>query len=144
MDLSGGLATGAITGSEPSPAVCARLKFDFDVPAELLNRQFPPMMLLTLVENAIKHGLNPSPDGGAIDVGAKLDRGDLVVTVADTGVGFGAAATGGAGIGLANTRARLAAIFGPRADLSLAANAPSGVVATIRAPADLPNMLAAA
>jgi len=122
----------------------ARLKFQFDVPAELCARQFPPMMLLTLVENAIKHGLNPSPDGGTIDVRARLDRGDLIVAVADTGVGFGAAATGGAGIGLANTRARLAAIFGPRADLSLATNTPSGVIATIRVPDNPSSTLAAA
>jgi LytS/YehU family sensor histidine kinase len=56
------------------------------------------------------------------------------VTVADTGVGFGAAKTGGTGIGLANTRARLAALYGPEAALELAANEPRGVVASVRIP----------
>ena len=58
----------------------------------------------------------------------------LVVEVADTGVGFGAAATGGSGVGLANTRARLAALHGEAAELSLEANLPGGVVASIRLP----------
>ena len=98
---------------------------------------FPPMMLLTLAENAIKHGLNPSPDGGAIEIGAALRGGTLEIRVADTGVGFGVAATGGTGIGLANTRARLAALYGEAAALTLEANAPTGVVATIRIPHSL-------
>jgi LytS/YehU family sensor histidine kinase len=90
------------------------------------------MMLLTLAENAIKHGLAPSPDAGRIDIVARRDGDELVVSVADTGVGFGVAKTGGTGIGLANTRARLTALYGPGAVLELMANAPRGVVARIR------------
>ncbi len=112
----------------------AYLSFALDVPAALRDHPFPPMMLLTLAENAIKHGLAPSPDAGRIDIRARHEGGALVVTVADTGVGFGGAKTGGTGIGLANTRARLVALYGPDAALDLAANEPRGVVASIRVP----------
>lgn len=110
------------------------LSFAVDVPPPLREHPFPPMMLLTLAENAIKHGLAPSPDAGRIDIRARHEGGALVVSVADTGVGFGGAKTGGTGIGLANTRARLAALYGPEAALDLAANEPRGVVASIRVP----------
>ena len=95
---------------------------------------FPPMMLLTLAENAIKHGLNPSPTGGSIEIATARTGNQLEIRVADTGVGFGVAATGGTGVGLANTRARLHALYGDEAELSLEANAPTGVVAVIRIP----------
>jgi LytS/YehU family sensor histidine kinase len=111
-----------------------RLRFEIEVPATLRSRGFPPMMLLTVVENAIKHGLNPSPHGGAISIRAKSSGDGFVLRVADSGVGFGVAATGGTGVGLANTRARLAALYGASASLELAANEPSGVVVTIRIP----------
>ena len=111
-----------------------RLGFAIDVPYALSIEPFPPMMLLTLVENAIKHGLNPSPHGGTITVkGERRGRG-FALHIADTGVGFGIAATGGTGVGLANTRARLAALYGDAASLELAPNAPSGVVVTINVP----------
>ena len=112
----------------------AYLAFAIDVPSALRDVPFPPMMLLTLTENAIKHGLAPSPAAGRIDIVARRDGDSLVVAVADTGVGFGAAKTGGTGIGLANTRARLSALYGPAAGLELAPNAPCGVVASIRVP----------
>jgi sensor histidine kinase YesM len=109
-----------------------RLHFAVDVPAELREHVFPPMMVITLVENAIKHGIHPSPGGGAIVVRARRDAKRLTVEVADTGVGF--RGSSGKGIGLANIRARLGALFGGRADLSLCANEPSGVVAAIAVP----------
>ena len=112
------------------------LAFSVDVPAGLRNYAFPPMMLLTLTENAIKHGLAPSPEAGRIDVVARIDETCLVIEVADTGVGFGVAKTSGTGIGLANTRARLAALYGPEAELALRPNEPRGVVATVRVPLD--------
>ena len=102
--------------------------------AALRGFAFPPMMLLTLVENAIKHGLNPSPQGGVIAIVASARDGMLEASVADTGVGFGIAATGGTGVGLANTRARLTALHGESSELSLVPNRPAGVVATIRLP----------
>jgi signal transduction histidine kinase len=110
------------------------LAFSVDVPPALRDYPFPPMMLLTLAENAIKHGLAPSPDAGRIDVTARLDGRELVIAVADTGVGFGVAKTSGTGIGLANTRARLAALYGLEAELALRAHEPRGVVAEIRVP----------
>jgi hypothetical protein len=111
-----------------------RLRFSIDVAPSLRPEPFPPMMLLTLVENAIKHGLTPAPNGGTIAVRAERSGSGYVVRIADSGVGFGVAATGGTGVGLANTRARLAALYGEAASLSLAPNEPSGVVATIEVP----------
>jgi sensor histidine kinase YesM len=94
-------------------------------------------MLITLVENALKHGIEPSPAGGRIDVRAAREAdGRLMLTVADTGVGLHDAATGGQGIGLANIRERLALLFDERAQLALEANAPRGCVARIALPAD--------
>jgi hypothetical protein len=111
-----------------------RLRYVVEVPGELSAHPYPPMMLLTLAENAIKHGLAPSPQGGSIVIRARAARDALEVSVADSGVGFAAAPTGGSGIGLANTRARLAELYGEAGRLALQPNHPSGVVATIRMP----------
>jgi signal transduction histidine kinase len=111
-----------------------RLRFDIDADATLLRARLPTLVLPTLVENAIKHGLSPLPEGGRIDIQARADgAGGLVVEVQDNGAGFGGA-SGGAGVGLANTRARLAALFGDAATLELAAAQPHGVVARVRLP----------
>jgi signal transduction histidine kinase len=107
----------------------ARLAFCIDIPPGLRAHPVPPMLLLTLVENAIKHGLNPSRDGGRIRVGAREDGGRLVLTVADTGFGF--ASGSGEGTGLANVSARLAAQFGDRASLVLENNELGGATPTI-------------
>ena len=109
-----------------------RLAFAVDLPPGLRNARMPPLMLLTLVENAIKHGLAPLPEGGRIDLRASSEGGRLRVQVADTGQGF-AKSTGG-GTGLANIRARLMAVFGQAGALSLALNAPRGIIATIILP----------
>jgi signal transduction histidine kinase len=109
-----------------------RLAFSVDIPPELRAHHVPPMMLLTLVENAIKHGLNPSPNGGLIRVMARSDGNQVVVTVADTGIGFTSAS--GSGIGLANISARLAAQFGDQAYLTLGNNEFGGATATIVLP----------
>lgn len=111
-----------------------RLRYVVEIPRELSGHPYPPMMLLTLVENAIKHGLGPSPQGGSIVIRARAAQDTLEVSVADSGVGFTAAPTGGSGIGLANTRARLAELYGEAGLLVLQPNHPSGVVATIRMP----------
>ena len=109
-----------------------RLAFSVEVPEAIAATPFPPMMLITLVENAIKHGLGPLPEGGRIDV-ATCTAGDMLeVRVADTGVGFHT--TSGSGIGLANIRSRLAALYGGRARLALEGNEPSGVVSVIAVP----------
>jgi signal transduction histidine kinase len=109
-----------------------RLAFEFDVPAPLRDAPLPPMMLLTLVENAIKHGLAPLPEGGSVRVSAAVDGSELQVRVADTGRGF--AQTSGGGTGLANIRARLSGTYGPAGRLTLSLNVPHGVVATIAVP----------
>jgi hypothetical protein len=109
-----------------------RLQFDVDVAAGLRDHPFPPMMVITLVENAIKHGIDRSPSGGTIVVRAHRNGERLTVEVADTGVGF--RGNSGKGVGLANIRARLHVLFGGRAELSLCANEPSGVVAAIAIP----------
>jgi LytS/YehU family sensor histidine kinase len=111
-----------------------RLRFDIEADAALFATPLPPMVLPTLVENAIKHGLSPLPEGGRIDISARRDAGGqgLVLEVRDTGQGF--AASGGSGVGLANTRARLTAMYGREACLELEAAAPRGVVARVRVP----------
>jgi len=89
---------------------------------------------LTLIENALKHGLAPLPEGGAISFGAAAEAdGRLVLRVADTGQGL--VAGSGGGTGLANIRARLKAMHGAAAGLSLRLNEPRGVVAEIELPA---------
>jgi len=109
-----------------------RLAFSVDIPATLRSQPVPPMMLLTLVENAVKHGLNPSLSGGRVRVAARREEEQLILSVADTGVGF--APGSGGGTGLANIRARLAAQFGDRADLGLENNELGGVTATLMLP----------
>jgi signal transduction histidine kinase len=111
-----------------------RLSTQIDVPDGLLSAEFPPMMMQTLVENAIKHGLEPKADGGHLRVAAEIVHGKLAVTVADTGLGFGKAATAGTGVGLANIRERLQMLYGPKAVLTVAENQPSGTVVTITVP----------
>jgi hypothetical protein len=110
----------------------ARLQVDFDVPKALGDHVVPPMMLLTLVENALKHGLQPLLDGGSIRIAATSDPKTLRVHVADTGRGLGTSL--GAGTGLANIRARLRSMYGAAAQLTLHVNEPRGVVAMIELP----------
>jgi signal transduction histidine kinase len=111
-----------------------RLQPQVDVPEGLYSAEFPPMMLQSLVENAIKHGLEPKADGGALSVSAEVAHGKLHVSVADTGVGFARAATAGTGTGLTNIRERLKLIYGDAAELRIAPNAPTGTRVTIVVP----------
>jgi signal transduction histidine kinase len=109
-----------------------RLAVALEVPPALAGLPVPPMMLATLVENAIKHGLGPLPQGGTIRVAAAREGDRLVLQVSDTGRGFHAES--GSGMGLANIRARLAALYAGQAALQLQANVPQGVVATLVLP----------
>ena len=111
-----------------------RLQTEIAVPDGLLSAEFPPMMIQTLVENAIKHGLEPKPEGGTLRVAAEILHGKMAVSVADTGLGFGRAATAGTGVGLANIRERLQLLYGTRATLTVAENRPSGTVVTVTVP----------
>src|SRR5258705_11800 len=89
------------------------------VPEGLRSAVFPSMMLQTLVENAIKHGLEPTPEGGRLEIGAEVVDGELLVHVIDTGVGFMPKAEGG--VGLANVRERLKGLYNGRAELLITA-----------------------
>lgn len=109
-----------------------RLRAVVDIPPPLAERNMPPMLLLTLVENALKHGLQPLVEGGNIVVQAAHEGARLVIRVSDDGRGMGSAS--GQGTGLANVRARLRAAYGAGASLTLAVNQPRGVVATIAIP----------
>ena len=111
-----------------------RLQTEIDVPEGLLSAEFPPMMIQSLVENAIKHGLEPKAEGGSLKVKAEIVHGKLAVTVADTGLGFGRAATSGTGVGLANIRERLMLLYGARAAVTVTENQPSGTKVTITVP----------
>jgi LytS/YehU family sensor histidine kinase len=107
-----------------------RLRFEIDIAAELMALRFPPMALLTLVENAVRHGIDPSEDGGTICVGGQFDdQGRVRLWVADSGVGI--AESTRTGTGLANLRGRLQGLFGASAQLDLSEQSPSGVRAEI-------------
>jgi signal transduction histidine kinase len=112
----------------------SRLAFVIDLPAELRSHRFPPMLLMSVVENAIKHGLEPRAEGGTIRLEARR-RGDrLAVAVADDGQGLGAKV--GNGVGLANLRGRLQALYAANAGFSLEEVPPHGARATIEIPLD--------
>jgi hypothetical protein len=111
-----------------------RLQATIDVPEGLRSADFPPMVIQSLVENAIKHGLEPKAEGGSLSVSAEIVDGRLAVRVADTGLGFGVAATAGTGTGLANIRERLKLLHGERASLVIEANRPSGTAVTVSVP----------
>ncbi len=111
----------------------AQLGFSIETGAGLEDAEFPPMLLVTLVENAIKHGLEPV-GGGHIEVRAAGRRDLLEVTVLDDGAGFGAAASSGTGVGLVNVRRQLVARYQGRARLTLEGREPHGARATIAIP----------
>jgi chemotaxis protein histidine kinase CheA len=117
-----------------------RLVVDIQIPEGLRRAAFPPMMLQSLVENAIKHGLECKPEGGRLRVQAEVAYDKLRVTVADDGVGFGVMPSNGTGLGLTNIRERLKLLQGDAGQLHITPNSPSGVIATI----EIPYKLAAA
>ncbi len=111
----------------------ARLNVQVDVPEALKTVAFPAMMLQTLVENAIKHGLEPKSGGGTVWIIAKPANDGVVISVADDGCGFNPDSTG-TGIGLKNVRERLNLTYGTAAQFSIVANFPQGVTASICVP----------
>ena len=119
-----------------------RLQFDLQVPQGLRSARFPPMMLQSLVENAIRHGLEPKAEGGSISVRAEVQDGQLTVQVQDTGVGFapdapGTSGAAGGGIGLSNIRERLQLLYGAKASLQTSTPSTGGACVTITVPYQL-------
>lgn len=112
----------------------ARLAYSLDLPDALATAKMPPMLLQPLVENAIKHGLEPKMDGGTLRVAASAEGKQLILTVADSGLGFGAASAPGTGIGLTHVRERLAAVYGNAATAEIGETAGGGVCVTLRLP----------
>jgi LytS/YehU family sensor histidine kinase len=110
----------------------ARLRVHVDVPAELQSALIPALMIGTLVENAIKHGIGPRASGGKVSIVVRHEGESLRVAIADDGVGF--RARYGHGVGLANIRARLETLFADSGGLDLVANTRSGITATLRLP----------
>lgn len=118
-----------------------RLQVNIEVPQALQSIPFPTMMLQTLVENSINHGLEPKSGGGNIWISARADQSSanlVTVTVADDGNGFGSG-TSGTGIGLKNVRERLKLAYGGAASFSIVTNFPNGVAASISVPAAGPK-----
>jgi hypothetical protein len=109
-----------------------RLSYEIALPPELAALRISTMILLTLVENALKHGINPAIEGGFIRVSAAQESSALVLRVADSGRGM--QSQHGQGSGLANARLRLMMRYGDEASLSLAPAEPRGVIATVRIP----------
>ena len=109
-----------------------RLDPAVNVPEGLRSAVFPSMMLQTLVENAIKHGLEPKAEGGRIEIKAEIVDGELAVHVIDNGMGF--VPKGDDGVGLANIRERLKALYGGRAELIISVPPSGGTCATIHVP----------
>jgi two-component system LytT family sensor kinase len=92
--------------------------------------------LQPLVENAIKHGIEPLEAGGEITLRINRQNDQLIVRITDTGCGFESANnTAGSGTGVANVQARLSALFGTAASLVLEEHRPSGILATLTLPA---------
>ena len=114
-----------------------RLEIDFLVPDSLRTASFPPMMLQSVVENAIKHGLEVKAEGGTLTFRAEKLNEKLRVTVRDDGLGFGAVASNGTGIGLQNIRERLKLLYKDKAQVIITPNQPSGVCVIIEIPYEL-------
>ncbi len=113
-----------------------RLAFAIEIPESLRGCRLPPMLLMTVIENAIEHGLEPRAEGGSVRLEARRGDDRLIMVVTDTGRGLGAGerAKPGHGVGVANLRERLAALYGDRARFTLEDVAPHGTRATIEVP----------
>ena len=111
-----------------------RLAFALDLPEALEACELPPMLLQPLVENAVKHGLEPKIDGGRIEIAARAEGGSIVITIADTGTGLDGNPSSGTHLGLANVRERIDAGYGGRAALEVGARPGGGVSVRLSIP----------
>ena len=111
-----------------------RLRVTIDLPPSLASARCPPLMLISLAENAVKHGIEPKIGAAHIEVRAEQTAGErLLISVLDDGVGFGSASSG-SGLGLSNLRERLKQLYGDQATLTLEARASGGVAARLSLP----------
>jgi len=109
-----------------------RLRYRIDIPDTIKNILFPPMLLQPLVENAIKHGLEPRIEGGEVSIRGEKKGDTIRLEVADTGRGFHG--DGDMGVGLSNIRERLRSLYCDKGRLILEENRPSGLKAIIEVP----------
>ena len=117
----------------------ARLQYRIDVAERWLGLPLPPLLLQPLVENALQHGLEPAVAGGSLLIEAIEQPGRLCLRVSDSGLGLEGSHGSSSGVGLANVRQRLHALYGERAALSLYARQPHGVVAELSLPLEEPQ-----
>ena len=111
-----------------------RLQFAMHVDEAALALICPPMTLLTLVENAVRHGIDPSEEGGRIDIHVRRRDDRCLVRVSDTGVGLRQTGNG-LGTGLSTLRERLQLTFGGDAHLRVSEREPKGICAEVDFPA---------
>lgn len=109
-----------------------RLRYAIAIAPELAGFELPSMLLQPIVENAIRHGVEPKVEGGRVSLQARRDGDQVVVEISDTGVGFAPTTRGG--LGLTNVRDRLRLIYAERASLEIAENPGGGTVVTLRLP----------
>ena len=109
-----------------------RLRWSMDVPEDIRQASFPPMLLQPLVENAVQHGIEPKLGGGIINISADIAHDTLRIAVSDDGVGLHIAS--GTGTGIANIHARLFALYGEAGKLTLENNSEGGMIATLELP----------
>ncbi|NVO05720.1 MAG: histidine kinase [Rhodoferax sp.] len=111
-----------------------RLLYTLELPDALRQLPVPPLLLQPLVENCIRHGLEPQVAGGSIRIAAWLERGQLHLEVVDTGAGFDCAASSGSGFGLAHVRERIATLYPGRGHLHLTSRPEGGTQALVTLP----------
>jgi signal transduction histidine kinase len=109
-----------------------RMKVEVDAPPEVRDLPFPPLVLISLVENAVRHGLEPKAGRGRISIRARRQADVLEVSVEDDGAGLSLESSNVGGVGLSNVRAQLQSRFGAGASLEIAGRPEGGVKATIR------------
>ena len=110
-----------------------RLRYSIEIDPELESFTLPPMLLQPVIENAIRHGLEPKVEGGEVVFSARREGDRVAIEIADSGVGFAPVTRGG--VGLANLRDRLKVLYGDAASFDIGENAPSGSRITLRLPA---------
>lgn len=111
-----------------------RLQYRVDCPPALIGAAMPPLLLMTLVENAVRHGVEPQPGNVSVCVLVEQGKKEVRITVSDDGAGIGQAVLG-SGVGLRNLRERLRAMYGDKATFQLAARAGGGAASCLVLPA---------